>query len=127
MYRIKTSYIAAFISAGVTLIFVILSFMGQDIVEGIDYLAIIDVVLVVVLAILIMIIKSRVASIILFVYFLLSKIILFIENPVTGISSILLALMFIVAFYCGIIGTFSYHKIKKQEKTELINEIPKQL
>ena len=116
MNRIKNSYIAAFISAGITLVFTFLAFMGQNNIATVNAYTIIDVVFVIVLALLIMLIKSRVASIVLFVYFLFSKIVMFIEDPASGIFSLFLALIFAIAYFYGITGTFSYHKIKKQEK-----------
>ena len=122
MERIKAAYIAAFISAGITLVFAVLSAGGVDIVNGINFYAIIDVVLLIFLAVLIMTIKSRSASIILFIYFLASKVFLFMENPESMVSSWYISLIFLIAYFCGVLGTFSYHKIKKRESVEPIDE-----
>ena len=120
--KIKTAYIMAFISAGATLILVILSVFGQNFVNGLNIFAIVDVIFIIILAVLIMLLKSRVASIILLVYFSISKVILFVDNPATIVSSMFMTLVFLVAYFCGVLGTFSYHKIKKQEQNGSVAE-----
>ena len=118
--NVRTAYILAFITAGITLIAALLSLAGEEIVEGINIFALIDVALVLALAILLVTIKSRVAAIIMFVYFLLSKVIIFIDNPDTIASSIFMAILFVVGYFYGILGTFSYHKLKKEDQDPVI-------
>jgi len=119
MEKIRTAWIAAFISAAITLIFIVISLGGNTLLIGIDAYAIIDFVLVVGLAVLLLTIKSRIAAVILLVHYLASQLILRIENPgVGGIGSIFMVVAFIAAYSSGILGTFSYHKLKKQERME---------
>lgn len=74
----------------------------------------IDVVLVAILAVLIAVKKSRTAAVILFVYFILSKILMIAESPNT--YTILPSIIWGVAYFSGIQGTFAYHKIIKQQE-----------
>ncbi|MCL2337579.1 MAG: hypothetical protein FWC60_09190 [Firmicutes bacterium] len=121
MDRIKTAYIMAFISAALTLIMIILSILGVMPINGINAFSFIDLVIIIVLAVLLVTLKSRVASIILLVYFLANQIIIRLQNPGTiRYSSLFMTIMFTVAYIYGIWGTFSYHKLKKQEA--LVNE-----
>jgi len=112
---IKLAYIAAFISAAITMVFVIISFVSEPVIVGIDAFALIDVAFIIVLAVLLMKLKSRVASIVLLVYYISGHILLRIENP--GISSYL-TVFFVIMFLFGIWGTFSYHNIKSQESDQ---------
>ena len=115
--RIKAAYIAAFISAAMTLLLIILSSLGQSVIQGFDFYVLIDVVFIVVLAFLIKILRSRIAAVIMFVYFLISKVIIFMDNPGAMSSfSVIIAIIFAVAFWYGILGTFAYQKIRKEEK-----------
>ena len=116
--RIKVAYILAFISAGVTAIIAILSTRGVNIFDGVDIFVMVDAVLVLILGILLLTIKSRIAAVILFVYFLFSKAMIFIADPVAARSSTFMSIVFLMGFFLGILGTFSYHKIKKQQSLE---------
>jgi len=117
--KIKVAYIMAFISAAITLIFIIISVVGEAVLIGIDAYALIDAAMVIILAVLLLTIKSRVASVILFVHYIASQIIIRIENPgVGGVGSIFMLILFVMAYFNGILGTFSYHKLKKQDGME---------
>jgi len=112
--NIKVAYIAAFISAAITFIVAIAS-LWVELFVGLDIFALIDVVIIFFLAILLVTIKSRVASIILFVLHLFSQIVLHVNNPNLSVWNILQALGFLCFYLQGILGTFAYHKLRKQE------------
>jgi lysylphosphatidylglycerol synthetase-like protein (DUF2156 family) len=116
--NIKVAYILAFISAGVTLMVSLLASIGGEIISGIDTFAIIDVVLLIVLAILLITKKSRVSAIFLLAHYLISRVVLFLENPDAVISSLFVAIIFIAGYFYGILGTFSYHKLKKEKEMQ---------
>ena len=120
--RIKSAYILAFIIAGVNTVFVILAASGYksgySIIDETDISIIVNDVFVLIFGILLLTIKSRVAAIILFINYLYSRIIMFIEYPAYIRSAPFLNLALLVVFFLGILGTFSYHKIKKQQSLE---------
>jgi len=99
--KIKTAYIFAFISAGITLAFAFFDNM----------FFIIDAIVVVVLAFLLMKKQSRIAAVILLVYYLLPRIL---DPSILANGSIALVVIITWAYIEGIIGTFSYNKLKEQ-------------
>ena len=118
MRRIKFSYVMAFISASATLIIGCLPLFGVTMVEkgigGTELIAI--AVFIFILAILIMKIKSRVASVILLGIFLVDLAFMCIQAPALFVQSLLKRIIFGVAYYQGVEGTIAYHKLKKQDK-----------
>lgn len=112
--KIQAAYVAAFISAGFTLLFILIAMFGYPLVNGINLLTLVDVALLILLGVLIAKLKSRVAAVILFVYFLLSKVFLYMENPGVGTSSMYMTIVFLIAYFNGILGTFAYQKIKEE-------------
>ena len=118
--RITAAYVAGFISAGITLVFILVIASGYNIIQGYDLSALLDVALIVILAFLIMKIKSRIAAVILFAQFVWAKIANFIVNPEASASagSIIMMIIFLVAFFNGIRGTFAYQKIMKEERAK---------
>ncbi|MFF2093637.1 hypothetical protein [Paenibacillus sp. NPDC058174] len=68
--------------------------------------------------------KSRVCAILLFVYFIISKLLQFSENPQSIASSIYLSIFLLFSFWQGIMGTFGYHRQKKLERHQPINTEP---
>jgi hypothetical protein len=54
--------------------------------------------------------KSRICAVILFIYFIASKIVVFVETQ--NFSGFPIALIFAYCFYRGIWGTFKFHKLK---------------
>lgn len=114
MYKIQAAYIAAFISAGVTLVFTVIALSGHSLINGINPFMFIDVVCIVLLGILLLTLKSRVAAVILFIYFLFSKVTLYMDNPGSIGSSMYMTVIFCIAYFNGILGTFAYQKIKKE-------------
>ena len=112
--QIKGAWIAAFISAGITLIFAVMSLWVD---MPINIFAILDVVLIITLAILILTLKSRVAAVIILIYYALGQLTM-IVNGQNGNIGLMIAFGF--AYYQGIVGTFSYHRLKKEETGKMI-------
>ena len=108
--NIRVAYIVAFISAAITVAAVLISYM--------DMFAVFDAALIIVCALLLIILKSRTASIILLAHYVFSSVMIVIDNPFMDSawhSGILMRIAFAGAYLCGVLGTFSYHKLKKQE------------
>jgi len=113
--HIRTAWIVAFVSAAITLIAALTSFM-----DDVDVFMAIDGMFVLVLGILLLILKSRVAVILLLVHYLGSSIIMFMEGFLDfGVGTLMMRIAFICAYFYGILGAFSYHKLKKQENTAM--------
>jgi hypothetical protein len=114
----KQGAIAAFISCGVTLVFLFFSLQSGE-TEGImglfnDPTIFLDVVLVFVCA-LGLLRYSRTAAITVFLWFLVGKTLFYIElGKLPGI----LSFVFLYFYWNAIIGTISYHKIEKEENPE---------
>jgi len=108
MKKIKWGYIAAFISASITLLFAIFG----------DMWLIIDVVFTVTLAVLLITIKSRIAAVVLFSHYSISQIMMRMGDPEYAMSGIFLVPVFLYLYFNCILGTFSYHKIKKELKEQ---------
>ncbi|MFF2484385.1 hypothetical protein [Paenibacillus sp. NPDC058071] len=101
---IRVAVIASLVSIAVTLGMSALS-------DTNDWAILFDAVLVMGLAFGVLM-KSRTCAIILFIYFVLTKIAIAIVNP-TNISGHLFSIAFIMAYWMGVKGTFGYHKLKK--------------
>lgn len=117
--RIKIGYILAFISGLLTLVISVLGFCLQS-GKG-DFLSyfadpsiLFDIILIFALAYGIYK-RSRICAIFMFLYFLVSKIILMTEfgRP----SGIVVSIVFLYFFFQAIIGTFDHHKLLKQQGT----------
>lgn len=65
--------------------------------------------------------KSRVCAISLFCFFLLSKVVIFMVIPEEAVRSLMMSIIFLVAYWQGIQGTFAYHKLMKKKKTAPVN------
>jgi len=120
--QVRTAWILAFVSAGLTAIIAIFSAAGMSLIESIDIFALIDVMLIIVLAVLIMTLKSRTAAIILLIYYLFSQISMRIADPSLMTSGLFMFIIFTAGYFNGILGTFSYHKLKKAEKDNVTSE-----
>jgi hypothetical protein len=127
--KIKIAFIFAFISAGFTALAIFLSTSRTAVVNSVGLYGLYDVGVIAVMAVLIMTIKSRIASVALLGHYLFSQFMLRFLNPEIGliststfssfcfsISILCVALLFVLAYVYGIIGTFSYHKLKKSAK-----------
>lgn len=109
--KIKNAWCAALFSASVTLIFVILAISGNSVL-GISAWESLDVVLILGLAYGIYK-KSRTCAVAMLVYFIGAKIILFSQTG--SASGLALAVVFVYFYFNGILGTFAYHRLKKEE------------
>lgn len=100
---------AALISAALTALFAIASYLGFVVIAGIDMYAIIDSILLSLLAIGIWR-MSRSAAVIGLLYFVVSKIFLISQ---IGINNPILLVIFILFFVNGVRGTFAYQRLGK--------------
>lgn len=110
--KIKNAWSAALFSAGITLIFVILAISGTSVL-GISVWESVDVALMLGLAYGIYK-KSRICAVAIFVYFIAAKILLISQTGNT--SGIALAIVFLYFYFNGILGTFAYHRLKKEKR-----------
>jgi hypothetical protein len=106
--RIKNAYIGGVIIGAVTLLFTIVAITYGDNMLGLDAWALLDVVLIFGLTFGVYK-KSRVCAVLLFLYFVVSKIILFMETgkPV----GLIVAFIFGYHLFRGAQGTITYHKV----------------
>ncbi|MHC4292672.1 MAG: hypothetical protein ACYSTX_00125 [Planctomycetota bacterium] len=111
---IKTAYIAAFISATLTLIASLAAFAGHTLGGLISPWMFLDAVLIYVLA-LGLCKKSRICTALILLYWIVVKIMAFAQNGTLG--SIPIALLFTYFFVMGVAGTFYYHKLVKTKPT----------
>lgn len=110
MKKIRNGWIAALISATITLGLVLFAVYSGGIGKPDDLLdawILSDIVLVIALAYGIYR-KSRIASTGMFIYFACTKIFLFIEYQAAG--NVLLLLLFAYLYFQAMIGTFQYHR-----------------
>ncbi|WP_457356369.1 hypothetical protein [Roseateles sp. P5_D6] len=107
---IKTGGIAALISAGLTLAFGIAGFLttseNKDLAYLLDPVMLVDAVLLVVLAIFVFR-KSRVASTLLFIYFVISKLTMWYEMGKA--SGVPLTIVFFLFYLTAMRATYAWH------------------
>jgi serine/threonine-protein kinase len=106
---IKGAWVAAVISGSITLLVAVLSLVGVRLFNFTAWV-LIDVALIFGLAYGIYR-KNRACAVIMFVYFIISKIYMFIIGG--GVAGLPLAIVFAYFFFQGIRGTFAYHSLKK--------------
>lgn len=82
----------------------------------------VDAILVLVLALGILIGKSRVGAIVILIYYIFGQVTLLLEGMVK-MPNVAMIVVFVMAYISAIRGTFAYHKLKKQyiENPESIN------
>jgi serine/threonine-protein kinase len=118
--RIKIAWVAGVISASMTLIVALLPFFGVSILgfnqTGV-VLNILGALFVGALAFGISR-KSRVCAVVLFGYFLFWKVVFILQYGFI-LSGLWTGFIFLYCFLEGIVGTFSWHKLKKQLDTSL--------
>ena len=111
--KIRNGWIAALVSGVFTLGFTILAMLSADIGDLGGFFnawTILDVVLTFGLAYGIYK-RSRTASTIMFVYYVGSKIILYLE--IGAVGNIIIAVVFTYLFFQAMVGTYQYHKCLK--------------
>ena len=107
--KIRNVWVAAIISAGMTLLITLIAMSGTELM-GFSAWQLMDVALILGLAFGIYK-KSRTCAVLMFVYFIASKIMLMAQSGAP--NGIFLAIMFGYFYWQGVSGTFSYNKIIK--------------
>ncbi|MHC4132676.1 MAG: hypothetical protein ACYSSP_03340 [Planctomycetota bacterium] len=116
---IKTAYIAAVISATLTLIASLVAFAGHTLGGLISPWMFLDAVLIYLLA-LGLYKKSRICATLILLYWVAVKILAFVVNGTVG--SVPIALLFTYFFFMGVVGTFYYHKLAKPAQVSQATE-----
>ena len=109
--KIKGAWITGLVSAGMTLVFVGLAMMGKSML-GVDAWALVDVALMAGLSYGVYR-KSRTCAILLLALFALNKVLMYMES--SAVSGLLLTLLFFYFFIQGVVGTFQYHRWKREQ------------
>lgn len=107
--KIKNAWIAGLISITITLALTLISLSGSDIL-GLDATAFIDVGVMAIFTLGIYK-NSRVCAVLMLVFFVAGKIIMWMDSGVP--SGLPLALVFLWFYSQGVIGTFQYHRYMK--------------
>ena len=108
--KIRGAYIAALVSAGITLVIILIAMFGTPIM-GLSAVDLIDVAFVFGMAFGIYK-KSRTCAVLMFIYFIISKVLLIVSTG--AILGLPIALAFLFLYWQGISGAFAYHKWKKE-------------
>ena len=115
--NIRYGYIAALVSAGITVVLNFLQFDAGDVNLFSDPVVLYDVIIILLLAFGIYK-KSRVCAIAMFIYFIIGKIFQFQEYASYGIdtppSTYMVAIVFIYFYFQAVRGTIAFHKINKK-------------
>ena len=117
MKHIKYAWVAGVISGSMTLLLIVVAASGSTLVAelGVDWWSLIDVVAILGLSLGIYK-KSRVCALLMFIYFVGSKIILW--ATMGNVRGVPLAILFGYFFFQGIRGTFAYHSLSEQTSPE---------
>jgi len=109
--HIKRAWIIGIISGSLTLLLLLMASLGNDMLQGmgLDLWSLLDVALVFGLTYGIYR-KSRICAIVLFSYFILSKIYTMVEMGQLG--SLAISALFLYFLFQGIRGTWAYHKLQ---------------
>jgi serine/threonine-protein kinase len=109
--KIKQAWIASIFSATITLIAILISMAGTQIL-GYTALELVDVALIAGLGFGIYK-KSRTCAVIMLIYFVSSKILIMIETGQP--AGLVVGLLFAFFYWQGVSGTFSYHKFMERQ------------
>ena len=109
--KIKQAWIAAIFSGSITLIAVLVSLAGTQILSYTAW-ELIDVVCIIGLGFGIYK-KSRTCAVIMLIYFVSSKILIMVETGKP--AGLLVGLLFAFFFWQGVSGTFAYHKFMNSQ------------
>jgi serine/threonine-protein kinase len=122
--KIKRAWVAALVLAGMTLIFTLIAIKSLIAIQSsgarisiFSAGALIDTALILGLAFGIYK-KSRVCAVLMFIYFVISKILMWETIIKFNVPSIPLALLFGYFFWQGVWGTFAYHKLIQRARLE---------
>ena len=115
--NIRYGYIAALVSAGITVVLNFLQIDAGDVNLFSDPVVLYDVIIILLLAFGIYK-KSRVCAIAMLTYFIIGKIFQFYEYASYGIetgpTTYLVAVVFIYFYFQAVRGTIAFHKINKK-------------
>jgi len=111
--KIKCGWIAGIISGSVTLIFTVLAMRGNDVTGLMSSWSLLDVILIYSLAFGIYK-KSRFASTVMFLYFIISKIIMF--AAMQKFTGGIFTLIFLYLYFQAMVGTYQFHEQLKESK-----------
>lgn len=109
--KIRGAWIAGLISVALTAVFTLISIYGTDIM-GLDAWAFVDVGLMAILTFGVYK-KSRVSAVLLLALFIANKLVFWVESGT--ISGLPVTLVFIYFYGRGVMGTFQYHQLLKQQ------------
>ena len=113
--RVVMAAVVAFLSAAVTILVTVLALSGiLNIDANVNVFTFADAALLVVLGILLLTLKSRIAAIVLIAYFVLSKLMQYYYDPSTIVSTAWFTLFFVLSYVNGVVGTFQYQKLRKK-------------
>ena len=105
---IRNAWIAALVSAGVTLIVPLISSYKTPILE-MGFYILLDVGLILLLAYGIYR-KSRIAALAMLIYHMANQVIMYIEHGLRGLGPIV-GFFFFIIYLQGVIGSFAYHRL----------------
>ena len=114
--KIKAATIAGLVSGGVTLLLTLIAISSRDVTGFIDAWNFVDVFLIFGLTFGIYK-KSRFCAVAMLVYFVLSKIYIFMATGKA--SGVIFAMIFLYYYVRGVQGTFAYHKLRRQHLLQL--------
>jgi hypothetical protein len=110
--RINCGWIAGLMTSAVTTVIILFSFTGTSVL-GIDAWSLIDVALICALSYGVFR-KSRICAVLLLAFFALSKAVMWIKSgSATGLP---IALAFLWFFFRGVMGTFQFHRWKRESE-----------
>ena len=112
--KIKGAWMAGLVSAGITLLFVLISLGSGSAIMGINAWAFVDIGIFLGLAYGVYR-RSRTCAVLLFLFFLLEKVAMFASARSMG--SVPIAIIFIYLYGRGMVGTFQYHRERKAAAT----------
>ena len=109
LQKIRNAWIACLISLAMTLLLTVIAISGSSI-AGYSAWQLLDVALVAGLAFGIYR-KSRACAVVMFIYFLISKILVVVETGQA--SGLVMGVVFLYFYWQGVVGTFAYHRLVK--------------
>ena len=109
LQKIRNAWIACLISLAMTLLLTVIAISGSSI-AGYSAWQLLDVALVAGLAFGIYR-KSRACAVVMFIYFLISKILVVVETGQA--SGLVMGVVFLYFYWQGVVGTFAYHRLMK--------------
>ena len=111
--KIKQARIAAMVSGSISLACVVTLIRNQQL-SLFNFLAFIDVIFIFSMAYGIYK-KSRECAVLMFVYFLLSKLLIISTSPHDSVGTFIIGTVFLYFLFQGITGTLAYHRSKSRE------------